>query len=555
MAGLAVRGVLAKSVSERVLGFVIGAAVIISFLWMGMVVYQDIDLSLYTGMPEAFRELVGITDVGDASGLAYQAIYSSYGALTMFSLAIAMGSATIAGEERKGSIGMLLGNPVSRSRVLAEKSGALVLLVLLGVGLLWLGAVLVPVLVGADVSGRDIPAMMIHMFVASLFFGFLAMAVGAWTGSNAAANAVAAGVLVVSFFATGLLPLFEGWADLSRAFPWHYYDGAEPLLNGVDVGHLAVLGTGTVLFAGIAWWGLNRRDLRSRNVGVSLLDRLREVPQTKQIADRLAGGARVSGIVAKTASEYQTLALITTVVMFSTMGVMIGAIYGALDDSMKSLGDTFPESMLALFGGGDLSTVEGFYQIETFGMMGPIGVMLLTIMVGSKALAGEEENDTMGMLLANPVSRRRVLLDKAVVMVGLGALVALATFAGVALSSVLFGLGMSLTAIAATCLLMLLLGLFFGAVALLLSGATGRVRIAVWGAVGLALASHVLNAYLPFSEQLAGLARLTPNYYYLTSDPLITGMDWGHGLVLAAGTSVLIAAALLAFDRRDLRQG
>jgi len=57
------------------------------------------------------------------------------------------------------------------------------------------------------------------------------------------------------------------------------------------------------------------------------------------------------------------------------------------------------------------------------------------------------------------------------------------------------------------------------------------------------------------SDQLADYARWSPFYYYLTSDPLNTGMHWGHAGVLAALTVVLLAAAVAFFNRRDLRYG
>ncbi len=127
-------------------------------------------------------------------------------------------------------------------------------------------------------------------------------------------------------------------------------------------------------------------------------------------------------------------------------------------------------------------------------------------------------------------------------------------FAGVALGSLLGGLGMSAVNIAATSLLVTLLGLVFGGLALVLSAGTGRVRIATYGTIGAALVFYVLNAFLPLSDSVAGLARWTPFYYYLTSDPLNNGMHWGHGLILAVLAAALVALAVALFERRDLRQ-
>jgi len=99
-----------------------------------------------------------------------------------------------------------------------------------------------------------------------------------------------------------------------------------------------------------------------------------------------------------------------------------------------------------------------------------------------------------------------------------------------------------------------LVGIAFGALALALGAATGRMKVAAYGTVGIALILFVLNAFLPHNDTLAGYAKWSPFYYYLTSDPLINGMNWGHGAVLTALAIGLVGLAVLLFNRRDLRQ-
>ena len=113
---------------------------------------------------------------------------------------------------------------------------------------------------------------------------------------------------------------------------------------------------------------------------------------------------------------------------------------------------------------------------------------------------------------------------------------------------------MSIGNIAATCLLVTLLGFAFGALSLALSAGTGRVRVAIFATVGAALALHVMNSFLLINESLAGYARWSPFYYYLSSDPLNDGMHWGHGGVLFALSVGLVALSVVLFQRRDLRQ-
>ena len=111
-----------KSIADRWKVIAIAAFTIAVFLLGGMAAYRTLDISLYTSMPEPFRALINIGDNATASGLAYNAVYGFYGALVLAGLAISMGSASIAGEEKHGTIAVLLGNPKSRTEVLASKS-------------------------------------------------------------------------------------------------------------------------------------------------------------------------------------------------------------------------------------------------------------------------------------------------------------------------------------------------------------------------------------------------------------------------------------------------
>ncbi len=546
--------VFTKTVRDRWKGEAIAAVMMAAMLLFGMAVYKDIDLSVYTDLPAGLRSLMGISDTADAASLAYAAIYGSYGALVLAGLAIFMGSGSIAGEEQKGTLGLLLGNPKSRTTVLVSKAGAMVLLIGAGTLVLWGAGVVVPDLLNVDVTGMMVGPFMFHMFVNALFYGFLALAVGAWSGSSKLAGGVSTGIMVLSFFAVGLLPLVEGWGNAAKAFPWHYYNTSTPIINGVDWGHMAVLLGGIALFAVAALVGVNRRDLKDKPAGDSLADRLRSNPVTEKAMDRLAGGTRVSRIWVKTASEHQGLLFVTASLMFFMMGLLIGPTYVLIDDALKNAADQFPEVLLAFFGGGDMGTPEGFYQVESFGMMAPIAVMVATVAIGARAVAGEEANNTMGLLLANPVKRSTVVLQKTIAMVLYGFVVGLATFAGVAGGSLLGGLGMDIGNIAAASLLVTLLGIAFGALSLALGAGTGRTRVAVYGTVGAALGFHILNAFAPYSDSLAGLAEWSPFYYYLGSDPLNNGMHWGHAAVLTGLTVLLIGLAVVLFQRRDLRQ-
>jgi len=546
--------VVTRSVHDRWVGILIATVSIRLLLAFGMAIYADIGTDVYQSLPDALRSVMGVPDGAEPATLAYNVMLGTVGSLTLAGLAVSIGASAIAGEEREGTLGLLLANPASRGAVLAAKTTALVVLIG-GSGLaLWAASELVPVLLGVDIGAAQPAAVALHVTVNALFHGFLALAIGSWTGRRGLASGVPAGVITVSFVLSGLLPLLDATEPLVNLVPWHYLDGSQPLLNGVDWGDLAVLGIGTVAFAALAAVGLRRRDLRSRTLGTSLLDHLRSDPRTRRLAERVAGSARVSGIAAKTASDHQGLLLIVTLLMFGLMGLLMGPLYAAMEGTISELAGQLPEDMLAFLGGADMSTPEGFYRSETLGLMAPIAVILTGTVLGSRAVAGEEHNATLGLLLANPVSRTRVLAEKTLVMVTFVVVVGLATFAGIAGGSLVSGLGMSIPNIAATAVMLVLLGLTFSSLALLLGAATGQVRIAVYGTTAVAVVTYVIDAFASINPDLADLGLASPFYYYRSTEPLLNGLPWGHAAVLLVTAALLTAAAFPLLARRDLRQ-
>ena len=266
----------------------------------------------------------------------------------------------------------------------------------------------------------------------------------------------------------------------------------------------------------------------------------------------MAGSARLSGVLTKTLSDHQGLLIGTGALMFY-MGLLMGPLWGFIPEDLKDFVDQFPDALLAMVGGANMSTAAGFYQAEIFAITGPIAIIVLTVSIGARALAGEEEKHTMGLLLANPISRSTVVREKALAMVIYAFMFGLIAFLGVWVGDLIGGVGLGFSQIVGTTILLTMLGLVYGGVALMVTAATGKRTLGVYAAAGLALVAYFMASFLPVSEQFAGWARLSPFHYYLGSDPLVNGMSWGHGGVLAGLALGLVALSIPLFQRRDLR--
>ena len=95
---------------------------------------------------------------------------------------------------------------------------------------------------------------------------------------------------------------------------------------------------------------------------------------------------------------------------------LMDSVYPFIRDSagqFEELFDSFPEALRALFGIDgefDLFSPVGYLESRTFGWVVPVVLSIYAGALGSRLVAGEEESGTMDLLLAQPVSRRSVML-------------------------------------------------------------------------------------------------------------------------------------------------
>jgi ABC-2 type transport system permease protein len=545
--------VFTKTVRDRTTAMLVGSVSIGLILWMGMAIYRDVDISFYyESLPPAILEMMGIPATGDVAGIAVGAMYNLMGAFTLAGLAISMGAYAIAGEERDGTFGLLLGNPLSRRRVLVSKAVSLIVLMGVGILIMWGFALVVPEWLNIDMTGIDVGAVMVALFFNALVYGFLALAVATWTGNRSLGSGVAVAVMIIGYLGASIFPLIENLTDWAKIFPWYYFSGSNPVVNGTDWGHVSVMSGMIVGLFAVSFVGLARRDLKQKSVARTIFDRLRENPRTKKMMDRIAGSARVSRISMKTASEFQGLFVITSMIMFY-VGVLEPLVYAFVSDDFKELVASFPDALVAMIGGADMGTVQGFLQAEIFSITAPIALILVTAVMGARALAGEEEKHTMGLLLGNPITRTTVIVEKSVAMVIYSAGLGVTTFVGTWIGTLLAGLDVSGPNIAAASALVTLMSLVFGGLSLAVGAATGQSRLASWSAGGVGLLSYFMFSFFPLSDRFAGWAKFSPFDLYLGSDPLNNGMAWGDGAILAGLFVALVALSIPLWSRRDLR--
>jgi ABC-2 type transport system permease protein len=233
--------------------------------------------------------------------------------------------------------------------------------------------------------------------------------------------------------------------------------------------------------------------------------------------------------------------------------LVIVALYPTFKDD-HSL-DRFTEkssTVAALFGAnGPLTTPSGWLNANLYGNFVPLVVLLLTIGYGAHAIAGQDEDGTLGLVTSLPVSRRSVVLQKFATMCVQAVPVSVVTLLCVVAGRG-FDLHLTTGALVGITVGCVLLGIDFGALALLIGAASGSRGVALGITSSIAAASYLVSSLAPVVDWIRPARYVSLFYWSVGNGQLTHGIGGTSIAVLAAAAAALAAAAVVAFARLDV---
>jgi ABC-2 type transport system permease protein len=226
----------------------------------------------------------------------------------------------------------------------------------------------------------------------------------------------------------------------------------------------------------------------------------------------------------------------------------------SIADAVRDL----PEGLKATFGIDDeipLSSPAGYLQGRMFSLTMPLAMVIFAISSGARALGGSEEDGDLELLVAQSVSRGRVLFERL-------AAVALLTIAlGMVFTTALFVLappfgatdGLPVGRVLAACAAATTLAMFHGG----LSFAGGTVRgtrsaaLGVGGAV--AAGGYLLQGLMAAANASERARFVSPWHWFLRRNMLADGLDPIAFLLTMPFLVLAGAISWWSFTHRDLR--
>ena len=223
------------------LGLVILAAIIVAFY---PVIREATFISEYLeSFPEEFMALFAgeITDYASPEGFLNGELFFLMYPLLLMVFAIGFGSGAIAGEEERGTLDLLLSNPLNRWRLVLEKFIAMVVCTMLLTVVFWATLAIGGAAIDMGLNLVRLAAVCFSGFLLAIAYGAIALAVGCARGKRGLSMGVAGAVGVYGYMLNALAPLIDWLEPFQVASPFYYYIDANPLSNGLDPVHVAVL--------------------------------------------------------------------------------------------------------------------------------------------------------------------------------------------------------------------------------------------------------------------------------------------------------------------------
>jgi len=252
------------------------------------------------------------------------------------------------------------------------------------------------------------------------------------------------------------------------------------------------------------------------------------------------------------------LSILVYAIGVAAYAVLILAIWPSLRENVSTLNqlwESYPEGIRKAFGGENFTfaTFDGFLSVEYFNQMWVIVMTAFSISIATGAIALEIERGTMELLLAQPVSRRALLLTRHFFFeLGLLFLIG-ATLIPIAIGSPLVSGDINYMGLLALAVPAFLFFTAIGSFTFFFSVLFNSRGTAIFVSLGIIIISYALDILAKINDTISNVHFLSIFFYW---DPYRylhnLSFAWGDIIVLIAITLISTAAAVYRFERRDI---
>jgi len=242
---------------------------------IGLALLAVLLISIYDSFAsefDQFEELLALYPaeitafIGDITSMAtpegwVSVEFFSYMPLILGIFGVLMGSGLLVSHEESGTLDLIMAHPVSRTALFMGRLLAFVTATVAILVITWLGFIVSMTWSSIDIGWGRMWLPHLALLAQLLLFGTISLFLSMILPSRRLAATMAGLLLVASFFITGLAKINQDLEPFAKLSPLNYYQ-AQEAFHALNGGWLAGLLAATVLFAALAWWRFQRRDIR-----------------------------------------------------------------------------------------------------------------------------------------------------------------------------------------------------------------------------------------------------------------------------------------------------
>lgn len=239
------------------------------------------------------------------------------------------------------------------------------------------------------------------------------------------------------------------------------------------------------------------------------------------------------------------------VMAFITMTIYPSFREGGFDQLVQNV----PKPLQAIIGNiADNKNIPGFIGQQIFAFRIPLVTLVFGIILFGGLLAGDEGDGTLQTVLAQPVSRSRVYVEKFLAGLVISLVVCAGAILGILLGLMLVNESFNLVRLLQSILNVWLLTLSFGSIAFAIGAITGK-RGTAGGVAGLfTFGSYLISSLAVNVTSLEPFQKFTPFHYYNQPAVAVSGQSASNTLTLTGIVLVLTVISWFIFTRRDIYQ-
>ncbi len=188
--------------------------------------------------------------------------FFSYMHLILGIFAVLIGSGLFASDEESGRLDLIMAHPITRRSLFWGRLLAFIVATVAILVIAWMGLAVPSRWTDLNiVSIVDLAWPFLSIFGVLVFFATLALLLSLVLPSRRSTAMVSGLLLVANFFLVGLSQINADLESLAELTPMYYYQGGAAM-DDFNAGWVIGLSAVALIFALLAWWRFERRDIR-----------------------------------------------------------------------------------------------------------------------------------------------------------------------------------------------------------------------------------------------------------------------------------------------------